>query len=41
MSAFTTRQLGTASAAHATPAVIRATESSYRQCIHELFEEQV
>src|SRR5436190_839734 len=36
MSAFTTGQLGSASAA-----MTRATESPHRQCIHELFEEQV
>ena len=41
MSAFTTGQLGSASAAHSTSAVMRATEASHRQCIHELFEKQV
>src|ERR1044072_6094521 len=41
MSAFTTRQLGSASAGHSTSAVMRATESPHGQCIHELFEKQV
>jgi amino acid adenylation domain-containing protein len=41
MNAFTTGQLGSASAAHSTSAVMRATESSHRECIHELFEKQV
>ena len=41
MSAFTTGQLGSASVAHSASAVMRATEASHGQCIHELFEEQV